>query len=80
LKWFGRLSIIFFALLGFLVLQALYHGGGIGKKILEWGEEFFKWLSQNYLLTTLTIMGVVICLAAFTLFLAYKDFQKKDLQ
>jgi hypothetical protein len=79
LKWFGRLSVILIMLLGILVFQALYQGGGVGKKILEWGENFFKWLSQNYLLTTLTIMGVVIFLALFTLSLAYKDFQKKDL-
>jgi len=80
LKWFGRLSVIFIMLVGFAVLQTLQYGGGMGEKILQWGRDFSNWLSQNYLLTTLTIMGVVICLAAFTLSLAYKDFQKKDLQ
>lgn len=79
LKWFGRLSIIFISLLGILVFQALYQGGGAGKKILEWGKEFFKWLSKNHLLTTLTIMGIVIFLTVLTLSLAYKKFQKKDL-
>ena len=66
--------------LGLLVFQTLHHGGGIGEKILQRGKDFSNWLKKNYLLTTLTIMGVVICLAAFTLSLAYKDFQKKDLQ
>jgi hypothetical protein len=42
------------------------------------GREFYKWLSQNYFLITLTIMGAVIGLAWFTLTLAYKDFQRKD--
>jgi hypothetical protein len=80
LKWFGRLSAIFIALLGLTVYQALSHGGGIGEKILQWSKDFFQWLSQNYLLTTLTIMGAVILLALFTLSLAYRDYQKKDLQ
>jgi len=79
LKWFGRLSVIFIMLLAFAVYQALHHGGGIGQKILQGGKDFSNWLSQNYLLTTLTIIGVVICLAVFTFTLAYRDYQKKDL-
>jgi hypothetical protein len=40
LKWFGRLSVIFIMLLGFLVFQALSGGGGVGEKILQWGRDF----------------------------------------
>lgn len=79
LKWFGRLSLILFVLLGSLIYYGFYHGGKVGKKILEWGKSFSNWLGQHYLLTTLTILGVIIFLALFTLSLAYRDFQKKDL-
>lgn len=71
LKWFGRLSVIF------LIFQTFCFRGEAGKK---WGEDFFKWISQNYLLTTLTIMGLVIGLSAFTLLLAYKKYLKRDLK
>ena len=79
LKWFGRLSVIFIGLLWILVYQALQHGGGIGEKILQWSKDFSNWLSQNYLLTTLTIMGIVVFLALFTLPWAYRDYKNKDL-
>ena len=79
LKWFGRLSVIFIMLLGLLVLQTLRHGGGLGEKILQWSGDFSNWLSQNYLLTTLVIIGTVIFLTLLTLPLAYRDYQKKDL-
>jgi hypothetical protein len=67
-KWFGRLSLIFISLLS-------VSGGA-----LQWGKDFFNWLRQNWLLTTLTIVGMVIYLALFALSLAYREYQKKDLE
>jgi hypothetical protein len=78
LKWFGRLSILLFFLLSNTIWKALSRGGGIARKIVEWGNNLLTWLRQNYFLVTLTIIGLVIVLAAFTLLFAYKKYLKKD--
>ena len=54
--------------------------GALGKKISELINSFLNWQEDHYLLTTLTIIGTVIALAAITVRLAHKNFQNKDLK
>jgi len=85
-KWISRLSFLLIILLVLIVGQVFWDikGGrkveeGIGTKIIKLALDLWGWLKQNYLFLVTTIIGIIIALAALTLFLAYKKFQEEDL-
>lgn len=75
LKLFGRFSIIIYYFFILLTDQK----GELSKKVLEQFKKLKEWQENHYLLTSLTIIGIIIALSSLTLNLAYKKYQKKDL-